>query len=89
MEERGAKKPRESSKSEEESNMSGREWLKKFNTIKVRLPWHLKPVVEKRHPSSGAKLTGCRMTSGLAGLEAKKQLNKLHEFQNKSLCLLD
>ena len=45
MEERGAKKLRKSSEHKKESNMSEREWLKKFSTMKVRLPWHLKHTV--------------------------------------------
>jgi len=89
MEERGVKKSRERSESEEESNTSGREWLKKFSTMKVGPPWHLKPVAELRCSSLGAKLTSHRTTSRLAGLEAQKWLNRHREFQSESLCLLD
>ena len=35
MEKRGAKKPRDSSESEEESNASRKEWLRNFSTMKV------------------------------------------------------
>ena len=38
MGERDAKKLRESSESNGESNMSRREWLKTFSTMKVRPP---------------------------------------------------
>jgi len=48
VEERGMKKLRESSKSKGESNMSRREWLKKFSTMKVRPPKHIKPMAELR-----------------------------------------
>jgi len=48
MEERGVQKLKESSKSEEESNTSRREWLKKFSTMKVGPPQHLKPTVKLR-----------------------------------------
>ena len=83
------KKPRESSKSEGESNTSGRKWLKKFSTMKVEPPKHIKPAAKLRHASSGAKLTSHRTTSRVAGLEAKKKLNRLHEFQTKLLHHLD
>jgi len=89
MEERGVKTPRESSEIEEESNVSGREWLKTFITMKVGLPRHIKLMAELRQASLGAKLTSHRMTSRMTGLEAKKWLNKLHEFQRKLLCLLN
>ena len=72
LEKRGAKKLRESSESEEESNMSRKEWLKTFSTMKVRPPRHIKHVDLPRQASLGAKLTSCRMTSRPVGLEAKK-----------------
>ena len=43
MEKRGAKKPRDSSESKEESNMSRKEWLRNFSTMKVGPPRHAKP----------------------------------------------
>jgi len=48
LEKRGAKKLRESSKSEEESNASGKEWMRNFSTIKVSHPRHTKHVAELR-----------------------------------------
>src|SRR5882724_9921400 len=74
MEKRGAKKLRDSSESEEESNVSGKEWLRNFSTMKVGPLRHAKPA-ESRRASPGAKVTGHRMTSRLAGLEAKKWLH--------------
>jgi len=46
LERRGAKKPRYSIKSEE--NMSGKEWLKNFSTMKVGHPRHIKPEAKPR-----------------------------------------
>jgi len=46
MEKRGSKKPRDSSESEEESNMSGKEWLRNFSTMKVGPPRHVKHAAE-------------------------------------------
>ena len=66
-----AKKPRDSSESEEESNASGKEWLRHFSTMKVGPLRHAKPTAKLRRASPGAKVTGCRTTSRLAGLEAK------------------
>jgi len=77
MEKTGAKKPRHSSESKEERNASGKEWLRNFSTMKVGPPRHAKPAAELRQTSLGAKVTGCRMTSRPAGLEAKKRLHKL------------
>ena len=57
MEERGAKKLRESSESNGESNMSGKEWLRTFSTMKVGPLKHIKPVAKLRHATSGARLT--------------------------------
>jgi len=83
MEKRGAKKPRDSSESKEENNVSGKEWLRNFSTMQVSPPRHFKHVAKLRQASLGAKEkeTGCRMTSRPAGLEAKRWLHKLHEFQ--------
>ena len=69
--------------------MSRREWLKKFSTMKVRPPKHIKPMAELGHASLGEKLTSHRMTSRLAGLAAKKRLHRLHEFQTELLHHLD
>ena len=88
MEKRGAKKPRESSKSEEESNVSRKEWMRNFSTMKVGPPRYIKHVVELRQASLGAKVTGHRMTSRPAGLEAKRRLHKL-EFQTKLMSFLN
>jgi len=48
MEKRGAKKPRDSSESEEESNASRKEWLRNFSTMKVGPPRHVKHAAEPR-----------------------------------------
>jgi len=80
MEKTGAKKPRDSSESEEESNTSGKEWLRNFSTMKVGPPRHAKPAAEPRQASLGAKVTSCRMTSRPAALQAKKRLHKLCKF---------
>ena len=80
MEEKGAKKPRDSSESKEESNASRKEWLKNFSTMKVGPPRHAKPAAELRRASPGAKVTGRRTTSRPAGLEAKKRLHRLRKF---------
>jgi len=79
MEKTGAKNPRDSSESEEESNVSRKEWLRHFSTMKVSPLRHAKPAAEPRRASLGAKVTGHRTTSRLAGIEAKKQLHKLHK----------
>src|SRR5882724_2089686 len=76
----GAKNLRESSKSEEESNASRKEWLRNFSTMKVGPPRHAKPA-KPRRASPGAKVTSHRTTSRLAGLEAKKWLHKLRKSQ--------
>ena len=55
MGERNARKLRESSKSDGESNMSRREWLKTFSTMKFGLPKHIKTVAGLRHGTSGAR----------------------------------
>jgi len=55
MGERDAKKLRESSESDGESNTSGREWLKTFSTMKVRPPKHIKPTAGPRHGTLGAR----------------------------------
>ena len=69
MEEKDAKKLRESSESDEEGNESGREWLMKFSTMKVGPPKHVKPETEtKCLLSSGARMTACRMVSRPAGV---------------------
>jgi len=54
--ERDAKKPKESSESNGESNTSGREWLKTFSTMKFGLPKHIKPVDGPRHGTVRATL---------------------------------
>src|SRR5882724_3416576 len=56
--ERDSKKLRESSKSNGESDMSRREWLRTFSTMKVRLPKHIKPVAGLRQGTSGARPAG-------------------------------
>ena len=48
MEKRGTKKPRDSSESEEESNVIRKEWLRNFSTMKVGPPRHAKPAAEPR-----------------------------------------
>jgi len=79
MEKRGAKELRDSIKSEEESNASGKEWLRNFSTMKVSPPRHVKHVAKPRPASLGAKVTSRRTTSRPAGLEAKRWLHKLHK----------
>ena len=79
MEKRGAKKLRESSKSKEERNVSGKECLRNFSTMKVGPPRHVKHVAKLRLAILGAKVTGCRTTSRPAGLEAKRWLHKLYK----------
>jgi len=46
LEKRGTKKLRDSSKSEEESNARGKEWLRNFSTMKVGSPRHIKHATE-------------------------------------------
>src|SRR5882724_13037399 len=46
MGKRGTKKLRDSSKSDEESNTSGKEWLRNFSMMKVGPPRHVKPTAE-------------------------------------------
>jgi len=46
MGKRGTKKPRDSSESDEESNVSGKEWLRNFSMMKVGPPRHVKPTAE-------------------------------------------
>src|SRR5882724_5300257 len=70
MEKTGAKKLKDSSESEE-SNVSGKDWLRNFSTMKVGPPRHSKPAAEPRQASLGAKVTSRRMTSRPAGLEPK------------------
>ena len=89
MEKKGAKKPRDSSETEEESNASGKEWMRNFSTMKVSPPRHVKHAAEPRQASLGAKLTSHRTASRLAGLEAKRWLHKFHEFQSKLMSLLN
>jgi len=89
MEKRGAKKLRDSRESKEESNASGKEWLKNFSTMKVGPPRHAKPAAKPRQASLGAKVTCCRTTSRLAGLEAKRWLHKLREFHTTLMRLLN
>ena len=88
MGKRGTKKLRNSSKSDEESNVSGKEWLRSFSMMKVGPPRHVKPmaelkrVAEPKRASLGAKMTSQRTTSRPAGLEAKRQL---HNFVSSRL----
>jgi len=89
LEKKGAKKPRDSSESEEERNASRKEWLRNFSTMKVGPPRHVKHAAEPRQASLGAKVTSCRMTSRPAGLEAKRRLHKLPEFQTTLMSLLN
>ena len=89
MEKKGAKKLRDSSKSKEESNASGNEWLRNFSTMKVGPPRHIKHVAKLRQSSPGAKMTSCRTTSRPAGLEAKRWLHKLRKFQTTLMRLLN
>jgi len=89
MEKRGAKKPRDSSESKEESNMSRKEWLRNFSTMKVGPPRHAKPAAKPRQASQGAKVTSHRTTSRPASLEAKRWLHKLREFQITLMRLLN
>ena len=77
LKKRGAKKLRDSSESMDESNAHGKEWLRNFSTMKVSPPRHVKHVAKLRRASPGAKVTGRRMTSRSAGLEAKRRLHKL------------
>ena len=87
MGKRGTKKLRESSESDEESNASGKEWLRSFSTMKVGPPRHIKPMAKLKQAaklkraSPGAKMTSRRMTSRPAGLEAKRRLHKLRKFK--------
>ena len=85
MEKRGTKKPGNSSKSDEESRVNGKEWLRSFSMMKVSPPRHVKPMAELKRAaelkqaSPGAKMTSRRMTSRPAGLEAKRWLHKLRK----------
>jgi len=51
--------------------------LTKFSTMKVGPPKHVKPKAKPKHLSSEVKVTACRMTMTLAGLETKKRVEKL------------
>ena len=76
---------RESSESDEESDVSGKDWLARFSTMKVGPPRHIKATKGATNATATptdtrTKLTGQRATVRAAGMAAKNRIDKLGEF---------